>query len=175
MPSCPTGETLGQGNYCVPPGEVQCGATAHSCPSGTTCSGQGNYCMPPGEVQCGATAYSCPSGTTCSGSGSSWTCPSSTTPPTTPADTALTLAQNPIINTPSTLTPGVPKTPGPAPASGSLSPSPLSAPVPVYTPPDTPPATEDFWSITFLDLNIKWWLVIGGVALFLLLVFIMLI
>ena len=143
-----------------------------SCPSGETL-GQGNYCVPPGKVQCGATAYSCPSGTTCSGSGSSWTCPSTTPPPTTPPST--TPPPTTPGPAPSTLTPAVPETPGPAPASGSLSPSPLSAPAPAPVPVYTPPATEDFWSITFLDLNIKWWLVIGGVALFLLLVFIMLI
>ena len=189
--SCPSGHSCGVGGFCIPYGKLQCGTSGSTCPIGYKCTGSGTSWTCPFECS-GATQTSDLTSTqVCSGSScysvlpnasTTYRCPVTPSPPTpspptpspptpsppTPGADALLLAQNPIINTPS---------PTPAPASGSLSPAPLSAPAPApvdapitYTPPDEPVATDDFWSIMFLNLNIKWWLVIGGIVLFLLFV-----
>jgi hypothetical protein len=72
---CPSGQSLGLDNKCIPSGQGQCKSDhTKSCPIDKLC-GRGDYCMPRDVNQCGNTGYYCPQGTVCTGSGSSWTCP----------------------------------------------------------------------------------------------------
>lgn len=66
LASCPAGQRLVAGNYCIPNDAVDCGGGGY-CPNGNTC-GSKDSCVPPGYIDCG-TGQSCPPGNVCRPSG----------------------------------------------------------------------------------------------------------
>ena len=152
--SCTGGYCNDQGK-CIPFDALPCGNTGKWCRQSEGFCGRDGICIPIGQIQCGNTSTTCPIGIPCSGYGSTWSC--GTVSPTTPPPTT------PPPTTPPPTTPP-PATPPPAtPPPATPPPTTLSAPVPA----PVPSSETDFWSTTFLNLSVTWWVVIGAVVFFL--------